>query len=110
MTIGSIGAASDITAAIISGDGGGTNPFACVVGSVDAAGNTIASCGYAGQPLTTGQMIANAPQCMPGDMLSFQAGNWVCVPSAAPAASGLPGWLIPALIGIGVLAFMGAKR
>jgi hypothetical protein len=73
---------------------------ACVVGALDANGNTIASCD------STGGGISLPPTCMPGDVLSAQNGYWACSTLAPSSSLGI---LIP--IGLLVVfAIMGAKR
>ena len=78
----------------------------CVVGSVDANGNTIASCG---DPLPGGG-ISLPPTCMPGDTLTDATGSWICAPGAPSSFSlGSMGVLIPVGLLI-VFAVMGARK
>lgn len=109
MTIGHIGDTSASGVALnadgtidYSGTDTGNVLAGCVVGGLDANGNTIVSCGSP----NAGSIAAPTPTCMPGDTLSAVNGAWVCAPGSGGISAAL---LIPVGI-LAVFAIMGAKR
>jgi len=110
MTIGHIGDTSATGVALnpdgtLDYSGGPTGIMTtqdCVVGALDANGNTIANCGIPGG----GGGLTLPPTCMAGDTLSAVNGSWVCTPASGGLSLGI---LIPVGL-LAIFAIMGARR
>ena len=115
MTIGYIG---DVSASGVALNADGTIDYSggpvgvmtsqdnCVVGGLDANGNTIVNCGIPGG----GGGLTLPPTCMPGDVLSAINGQWICGPAPASSGSGVSmGVLLPvgALVVLAILMARG---